>query len=455
VSWDFLPVFDTEHRAALEHHKPIVYVCPPAGWAVAPLFEALPHGEGQPLETLVLAPGAGDVLDAAAALQTTTPGLVHPLTGLARTERLLRANAVGTLVATPPDARYLLGRSVLKGEHLSRVAVLWPETLLARDGSADLEAVLGDARNAQRIIVTTDPDPVSDFIERHARRAPTAVLSSLPQERLGSVRYAIVEPQAKVAAARTALDILSPTTTLVWDPTPGRFQDGLAAPDVESVTETEASRADLVIAADLPSAEALARLCELGREVLVLIRAPQLPYLERVAAKASALRLPSHTDTVRSAASRLRDELRKRVTGTDLTTALLAIEPLLDEYDPALLAAAALAGQGDAPETPDTGEVPPSTGGATWTRIYVTVGRRDKAGPGQILGAVLRAAELQQADVGRIDVKESFALVEVRPEVAERTVRCLSGEKIGGRRVTARLDRHESSGKSRSGTPDR
>jgi ATP-dependent RNA helicase DeaD len=99
--------------------------------------------------------------------------------------------------------------------------------------------------------------------------------------------------------------------------------------------------------------------------------------------------------------------------------------------------------------------VPPPTGGATWTRIYVTVGRRDKAGPGQILGAVLRAAELQQADVGRIDVKESFALVEVRPEVAEHTVRCLSGEKIGGRRVTARLDRHESSGKSRSATPDR
>ena len=98
---------------------------------------------------------------------------------------------------------------------------------------------------------------------------------------------------------------------------------------------------------------------------------------------------------------------------------------------------------------------PPSTDGATWTRLYVTVGRRDGASPGQVLGAVLRAAELQRADVGRIDLKESFALVEVRPGVAERTIRCLSGEKIGGRRVTARLDRHESSEKSRSSTPDR
>jgi len=441
----------------LEHHQPIVYVCPPAGWAVAPLFDALPRTDAPGLETLILAPEAGDVLDAAAALQATTaPGLVHPLTGLARTERLLRANAVKTLVATPADARYLLGRSALKGEQLSRVAVLWPESLLALGAGGDLETVLADARNAQRIIATTDVDPLSDFLERHARRAPTAALSAYGEEGVGSTRYAIVEPHGRAEAARTALDILAPKRTLVWDPTTRDLREAIAAPDVESIAVTDAMDADLVIAADLPSAEALAGYCALGGQVLVFIRAPQLPYLERISGQVSPLRLPGHTDRVRSAAGKLRDELRRKLKGSDLTTALIAIEPLLDEYDPALVAAAALAVQGDAPTIPEVSEpAPPSTDGATWTRLYVTVGRRDGASPGQVLGAVLRAAELQRADVGRIDLKESFALVEVRPGVAEQTIRCLSGEKIGGRRVTARLDRHESSGKSRSSTPDR
>jgi ATP-dependent RNA helicase DeaD len=458
VSWDFLPVFDAEHRAAMEHGKPIVYVCPPASWAIRPLFEALPQTDGPGLETLILAAEAGDVLDAAAALGAARPkgrGLVHPLTGLARTEGLIRAEAVNTLVATPADALYLLRRSALKSEKLSRVAVLWPEAVFATGASADLDTVLGDAAGAQRIIVTIDDNSVADFIERHARRAPIAVLSRIPERGVGSVRYAIVEPHARMAAARVVLDLLSPKQALVWDPVPHPGWGSLTAPDVNLISEVEPQPADLVIAADLPSAEGLAACREVGREVVVLLRSPQLAYLKRIAGEVKPLRLPGHTDRVRTEAMRLRSELRKRLEHTDLTTALLAVEPLLDEYDPALIAAAALSGQGDTPSAPDVSEAPSKADAATWTRLFVTAGRRDDLGPGEILGAVLRAADLQRTDVGRIEVRESFALVEVRPQVAEHTMRCLSGEKIRGRRVTARLDRHESSERGRSRRPDR
>ncbi len=462
VSWDFLPVFDAEHRAAMEHGKPIVYVCPQAGWAIRPLFEALPQTDGSGLETLILAAEAGDVLDAAAALGAARPkglGLVHPLTGLARAERLIRADHVNTLVATPADALYLLRRSALKSEKLSRVGVLWPETVFATGASADLDTVLGDAAGAQRIIVTIDDSSVADFIERHARRAPIAVLSGIPERGVGSVRYAIVEPHARMAAARVVLDILSPKQALIWAPVPhpgwGWGWGSLTAPDVNLISQVEPQPADLVIAADLPSAEALAACREVAREVVVLLRPPQLAYLKRIAGEVKPLRLPGHTDRVRTEAMRLRGELRKRLEHTDLTTALLAVEPLLDEYDPALIAAAALSGQGDTPSAPDVSEAPSKADAATWTRLFVTAGRRDDLGPGEILGAVLRAADLQRTDVGRIEVRESFALVEVRPQVAEHTMRCLSGEKIRGRRVTARLDRHESSERSRSRRPDR
>ncbi len=440
----------------MEHGKPIVYVCPPAGWAIRPLFGALPQTDGHGLETLIVAPEAGDVLDAAAALAAARPkGLVHPLTGLARAERLIRADHVNTLVATPADALYLLRRSALKSDKLSRVAVLWPETIFATGASADLDTVLGDAAGAQRIIVTVDDNAVADFIERHARRAPIAVLSGIPDRGVGSVRYAIVEPHARIAAARVVLDILSPKQALVWDPTPRSGWETLTAPDVNLISEAEPQPVDLVIAADLPSAEGLAACREVGREVVVLLRPPQLAYLKRIAGEARPLRLPGHTDRVRTEAMRMRSELRKRLEHTDLTAALLAVEPLLDEYDPALIAAAALSGQGDTPSAPDVSETPSKADAATWTRLFVTAGRRDNLGPGEILGAVLRAADLQPADVGRIEVRESFALVEVRPQVAEHTIRCMSGEKIRGRRVTARLDRHESSERSRSRRPDR
>ncbi len=442
----------------MKHGMPIVYVCPPAGWAIRPLFEALPQTDGPGLETLILAAEAGDVLDAAAALgadRPKGPGLVHPLTGLARTERLIRADAVNTLVATPADALYLLRRSALKSEKLSRVAVLWPEAVFATGASADLDTVLGDAAGAQRIIVTIDDNSVADFIERHARRAPIAVLSGIPERGVGSVRYAIVEPHARMAAARVVLDILSPKQALVWDPVPHPGWGSLTAPDVDLISEVEPQPADLVIVADLPSAEALVACREVGREVVVLLRSPQLAYLKRIAGEVQPLRLPGHTDRVRTEAMRLRSELRKRLEHTDLTTALLAVEPLLDEYDPALIAAAALSVQGDTPSAPEVSEAPSKADAATWTRLFVTAGRRDDIGPGEILGAVLRAADLQRTDVGRIEVRESFALVEVRPQVAEHTMRCLSGEKIRGRRVTARLDRHESSERSRSRRPDR
>ena len=441
----------------MEHGKSIVYVCPPAGWAIRPLFEALPQTDGVGLETLVLAPEAGDVLDASAALRTARPkGLVHSLTGLARTERLIRADAVNTLVATPADTLYLLRRSALKSEKLSRVAVLWPETVFATKASADLDTVLGDAAGAQRIIVTIDDNLVAGFVERHARRAPIAVLSGIPKLGVCSVRYAIVEPHARMAAARAVLDILSPKQALIWDPTPCQGWETLTAPDVNLITKVEPQPADLVIAADLPSAEGLAACREVGREVVVLLRAPQLAYLKRIAGETQPLRLPGHTDRVRTEATRLRSELRKRLEHTDLTTALLTVEPLLDEYDPALIAAAALSWQGgDTPLAPDVSEALSKADATTWTRLFVTAGRRDNLGQDEILGAVLRAADLQRTDVGRIEVRESFTLVDVRPEVAEHTIRCLSGEKIRGRRVTARLDRHESSERSRSRRPDR
>lgn len=444
MTWDFAPVFDAAHRAALENEKPLVYVCPPAGWPLAFLFQALPERETQQVDTLILAPGIGDVLDAAAAVTAAQPTRpAHPLTGLGRTERRIQAGSVATLVATPADAYHLIKRSVIGSGDLARVALLWPERL-DDQGVADLEALLADAGDAQRLLVTTDLAAAGAFVERYARRAPVAVQARLPETGVGAVRYAVVESDARVRAARTALDTLLPEKALIWDPTDTRRWDPLLGPDVALAAEGTEADGDLVIAAELPSAEALQAFSEGGREVVVLLRASQVPYLQRITAETKPLRLPSYTDQARADAQRLREALGSRLAHGNLATELLAIEPLLDTFDPALLAAAALSlSWGSTPAPAATDEESPTAQPTTWTRIFVTTGQRDKVQPGDILGAFMHSAKLSRGDVGRIDVRERFSLVDVRTEVAGHAIRSISGEQIRGRRVTAREDRHE------------
>ena len=456
MSWDFAPAFDAAHRAVLESGKPLIYVCAPAAWPVAYLFDALPAARSRGLDTLVLVPTVEDAVDLASALHRSRAHRhVHPLTGLARTEHLLQTESIGTLAATPPDAHYLLRRSALKSDGLNRIAVLWPETILAAGPADDLTALLGDAPDAQRLLITTDQESSASFLERYARRAPVAVHSHIPRSGTGPVRYVAVEPHARVPAARAALDILAPRKALVWEPThPERWQELATYDDVAMATGPDAEPADLLIAGDLPSADALAAFGNLAAEVLVLLRAHQIAYLERIAT-AKPLRLQGHSDRVRTEAATLRDGLRKRLEGGDLTAGLLALEPLLEEYDPALVAAAALSAArtvpGASPESPPP-PAPPAPlpiDSATWTRLFITTGRRDRVRAGDILKAIMHAASIGRSDVGRIDLKENFSLVEVRPDVAHHVIRCLSGEQIQGRRVTARLDRHESVGGDR------
>jgi hypothetical protein len=54
---------------------------------------------------------------------------------------------------------------------------------------------------------------------------------------------------------------------------------------------------------------------------------------------------------------------------------------------------------------------------------------------------LIKEAGLQKGQIGKIDVRETFSLVDVAPGVAEQAARRLSGVSIRGRRVTARPDR--------------
>ena len=77
----------------------------------------------------------------------------------------------------------------------------------------------------------------------------------------------------------------------------------------------------------------------------------------------------------------------------------------------------------------------------TWARLFVTVGTKDRASAKDLVGALIKEAGLQKGQIGRIDVRETYSLVDIAPAVMDQAVRRLSGVSLRGRRVTARPDR--------------
>jgi len=459
VVWEFAPTFDAAHRAALESGKPLIYVCPPAGWALAPLLRRLPPGSGPAPHTLVLVPDPADVGDVTAVARGLIDRVpVHGATGLNRTHRLLAAGAVQTLVCTPVDAVALARQSALALAGLRQLVVAWPEHMLALDQGPTLDTVLAESHAAHRLIATTDdrrPD-LTDLVTRLAHRAPVLTAARPPEQPLaGTVRWFTTGAGERLAGALAVLDILHPATTIVWDPVhreraaydpltvdpsvslwEGTAGTGETEPtnSAGSAGSSTSERAALAIALDLPSAKVLGALLDAARDVVVIVRPSQVSYLGQLAADLRSLRVAGEADRAVDRALAVRRRMRARLVEGQLDAELLALGPLLDEYDPALVAAAALALRDDA-------TVPAEPEASGWTRIRISAGRRDGIRPGDVVGALVNEVGLTRTAVGRIELRDGFALVEIAAAEAERAARGLTGTSLRGRRVTARVER--------------
>jgi hypothetical protein len=55
----------------------------------------------------------------------------------------------------------------------------------------------------------------------------------------------------------------------------------------------------------------------------------------------------------------------------------------------------------------------------TWVRLHANVGRQDYVSTGDIVGAVLNATGVSKRQVGKVELRDRFALIEVRAEIAQ------------------------------------
>ncbi|HVH69372.1 MAG TPA: DbpA RNA binding domain-containing protein [Gemmatimonadales bacterium] len=423
-------------RAALERGRPVVLIRPPAARQAQDLWQLLgplsaERGAGAGPLALVIC--GDDAVAAEWASVAPSEARAHAVTGLAHTARVVKDRSVGLLAGAAKDLAALVARAALKLDTVMSVVLAWPEGFISGDSAAPLDALLAETRDARRIVLSWNPALLSDFLERHARRP--LVVGKLPVDEAGTplppvcrIRYAIVPPVAAAAAVRATLDTLNATAPFVWE--------GGPLPPPPSHSET---RPDVVVCTALPTRDELEALARWGGgDPALLIGAAQLPYLRSIATL-TPLPLPSGADRARDRAEALRERVVQVLTSRTVDAELALLDPLFQRFDPAEVAAALLALQRDARS--GMRDAVAETGDVERVKLFVNVGKKDRVAAKDLVGALIREAGLAKGDIGRIEVRESFSLVEVAGGAAQRALQRLAGVTIRGRRVAARLDR--------------
>lgn len=141
----------------------------------------------------------------------------------------------------------------------------------------------------------------------------------------------------------------------------------------------------------------------------------------------------------------LREELRTSADEGNLGAEMLVLEPLLEEFSATELAAAALRMVREKGKTTQATATRPSqtddAGARPFVRLFVSVGQKDDLSPRELLGALAGESGVKGDYFGRLDIRDTFSLVEVHPDVADRVIKGANGLTIKGRATRVDYDR--------------
>ena len=418
----------------------LVLVLPPSPAAATPALAGMLGRLGPGRGALVLAPAAQlDEWGRVARALSTGSGLrLQVARGTSRATRRLRDDSIDLLITTPETALALQRRSALHADRVAAVLLAWPE---GWDDEDAVSPLMQDFKDAQRVVLTSEPDRAAGLVERYARRALTLVAGAADGPPVGPVRTVTVPWGRRITALSDLVELLDPTSLVIWTADRGPHEAIAAAvtldPRDARVVTGDAPTAGTVIAFDLPDPAQLRQLAGAG-ELVLLVPPGTERYVERLATPRRPLRLPGALEASTTAAAARRAAIVRALETGNPERALLTLAPLFERHDPAAVAAAlyelwtAVAGATAPAALPDI----PAT-----ARVYVGVGKKDGATVNDLVAVLTKEVRVERAKIGRVELRDGFALVEVPAQDAERIAAALSGTTIRRRRVTARVDR--------------
>ena len=475
----------------------------------APLLDRIEAGGTAPSAVVLTASAA-----AAAALATSLARLAmatgHSVAALG--SPWASPGRSDILFGTAPEVLAEVRNSRLRLEGLRALVVDGAATVQQSDGLEDLETLVAFLpATAQRIVISLPVTPeVRSFARAHARKAGHVAASGLPREGdarpvRGIVLYRICRKE-DVDVVRTVSELLKgdarhvlvfcasddhaadigdvlamhgfqagapgDSSTPVWLSGQG---NGARPPILEGMAEASAVA---TLSIDVPAgADALSSRHGRGATAAVLVLYRELAHLKGIAKEAGysmkPLPIPPHAGA-HSELERRRSELLRVLEKEDLTSEMILLDPLYEHYDPVEVAAAASRlvarvaksspgrrGRAGAEARGDRRRPAASSQGApgavqlpvrakAWVRLFLSVGSKDGIRPADLLRAAVGEAGVEGAQVGRIEIQETFSRVEIHQQVAEKVLRALNGTTLGGRSV--RVDYHREPARGRSGS---
>jgi len=413
-------------------------------------------------------------------LRLSGPGGIEvvPVTNAARAGRIFKTRPVHVLAGTAVELSALVRASLLKVDMVRTIALAWIDDIL-EDGAETvgaLEALLGELTDAGRVIVTRKTTPgVESFVERYARRARRvgAAETEAPQVpvdyELPIIRYVTVARDARSGALRKLLDDLDPPSALIIARdeaasteatqtlrTLGYRQDDKSINVARGELGTASTHTAIFYQPPVTPAE-LQRIAVTKPVQIVVLAAPgEVAWLRELASgRLAPLNLHGPERRAHDREEAVREELRAVLARGLPAREVIALEPLLREFDATELAAAALhvlERERAQRRVADTSQVPaarprpasserPSGGTAGMTRLFMTIGTRDGVKVGDLMGTIAGEGGIPGDRVGKIDLRESHALVEVAEDDAPAVIARVNGSMIRGRRVVVRAER--------------
>ena len=468
---------EAKEPAGVTRSQNAMYVLPHDATAsaefLAPLLQRIKPGEEAP-QLLVISSDA----DVAASLATVAVHLggeaglrVVPVVSDRRGERRVREGA-DVVIGGASALLALVRAAALKLEALRGVCVAWADELSSADIDA-LEALFAEIpKTAPRVIVATEAtESVEALVERYARRPRRAGRADTDAEPV-NVSFVTAAAAGRAAALRRVIDALDPATARVvvrGEESERAARLALSAMGYRgadaAITVTYADAigeepVDLAVVYDLPhTPAALGAAAVTAKRTIALVQPRQIESLRKLAGggTVSPIALPDVAARGAAEVAALRKALVEELSAGGIGRELLVLDPLLEDHDPIELAAAALrlasrsnAGAG---QVRGAATAPAATG--PMTRVFFNVGEMDSARPGDLVGAIINEGGLQREQVGRVELRDKHAVVEVASDAAEQMIERISGTSIRGRRVQARVDQERPARGERSERPPR
>jgi len=402
-------------------------------------------------------------------------------------DRQLRAlsRPVDVVVGTPGRLMDHMRRETLKLGQVRFVVLDEADEMLDMGFVEDIEMILAALPKERQtaLFSATLPKRILDLSARFLNNPMTIKVApeqvSIP--RITQSYYDVV-PRAKVEALTRILDLEDPTSAMVFCRTKVEVDDvtqalqgrGYAAEAIHGdlsqmmrdrvMARFRAATATLLIATDVAArgldveqvshvinfsmpGDAESYVHRIGRtgragragEAISLVTPREkrlLRWIERhMGQRIEQRRVPTASDVASAQRERLAATLQEIIETQELTSAAALVDELATNYDPSVIAAAAISMLITA--EPEQDEMPISATGAErgMVRLFLNVGSKDGLRPSDVVGAIANEAKIPGKAIGVIEIKETYSFVEIPENLVSRVVAALAHTRMRGREV--------------------